>query len=82
MREEIKKEAEILAKEATSVYIAINEHNLHLESLEKQTQKVEERSIRLTQKLLHTLKEARKDGKNTIIIALVALFVLLVIYLL
>lgn len=82
MEEEIRREAETLNKEAHRVYYAINEHNAQLELLEKQTQKVEHKSILLSQKLLRTMKEIQKDGKNTIIIALVITSVLLIVYLL
>ncbi|KAI5184510.1 hypothetical protein NEHOM01_0185 [Nematocida homosporus] len=81
MRTEIKKEAQKLAQEAQHVYLAINQHNAHLETLERQTQKVEHKSIKLAQKLLQTMRTIQKDGRNTIIAILVFTIVILLIYL-
>ncbi|KAI5166859.1 hypothetical protein NEIG_00737 [Nematocida sp. ERTm5] len=82
MQAEIKKSTEILSKEAHKVYYAIEQHNLHLDTLEQQTEKVENKSKVLSNKLLKTMKEIRKDGRNTIIIALTITLVVLIIYLL
>ncbi|KAI5180596.1 hypothetical protein NEOKW01_0880 [Nematocida sp. AWRm80] len=81
MQTEIKKETEILSKEAQRVYAAISEHNMYLDTLEKQTQKVEHKSVLLSQKLLRTMKEIREDGRNTIIATLTVTTILLLFYL-
>ncbi|KAI5137253.1 hypothetical protein NEAUS04_1959 [Nematocida ausubeli] len=82
MQEEIKKSTEMLSKEAHKVYHAIEQHNFHLDSLEQQTEKLENKSRALSNKLLKTMKEIRKDGRNTIIIALTITLIILIIYLL
>lgn len=82
MHAEIKEEAGNLAGEARKVFKAIAEHNIYLEELENKTQKVENKSQRLKQKLLWTMKEIRKDGRNTVIITLTLTLLLLLFYLL
>lgn len=82
MKQEIKEGAEVLGREAEKLFHAIAEHNLYLESLDKQTGLVEQRSLRLSQKLLRTMKEIRQDGRNTIIVTLTVTSILLLFYLL
>ncbi|OAG30967.1 hypothetical protein NEDG_02196 [Nematocida displodere] len=82
MQTEMKQETALLAQEAARVYSAISEHNLYLEGLEKHTTKVEGKSMLLSQKLLRTMREIRKDGRNTIIATLTLTTVLLLFYLL
>ncbi|KAI5189819.1 hypothetical protein NEMIN01_0682 [Nematocida minor] len=81
MQEEIKKKTEMLTREAHKVHYAIEQHNIHLDSLEQQTEKVEQKSKILSGKLLRTMKEIRKDGRNTIIIALTITLIMLILYL-
>ncbi|KAH9385614.1 uncharacterized protein NEMAJ01_0510 [Nematocida major] len=81
MHTEIKKRAEMLAKEAQKVHYAIEQHNIHLGTLEQQTEKVEQKSKILSNKLLRTVKEMQKDGRNTIIIALTLTAIMLILYL-
>ncbi|KAI5189926.1 hypothetical protein NECID01_0721 [Nematocida sp. AWRm77] len=82
MRKEIKLGAEELGREAEKLMHAIAEHNVYLDSLEKKTVKVEQRSVKLSQKLLRSMKELREDGRNTIIVALTVTSILLLFYLL
>lgn len=81
MQEEIRKKTEILTREAQKVYYAIEQQNIHLDSLEHQTEKVENKSKILSGKLLRTMKEIKKDGRNTIIIALTITLIMLILYL-
>lgn len=81
MQEEIRRKTEMLNREAQKVYCAIERQNFHLVDLEHQTEKVENKSKILTGKLLRTMKEIRKDGRNTIIVALTITLVMLLLYL-
>lgn len=81
MQEEIRKKTEILTREAHKVHYAIEQQNDHLVNLEQQTEKVENKSKILSGKLLRTMKEIKKDGRNTIIIAMTITLIMLILYL-
>lgn len=80
MKEELHREAAVLTREVEKVYVALEEQNANLESLEKRTQKIEGKSLRLRAKLKAALEAIGKDNRNSAIIVLSLLALCLFIY--
>lgn len=80
--QEIKRSTKFLTKEAQKLYYAIEQHNIQLAYLDKETEKIEKKSLTLSNKLLKTVKELKKDSRNSLIIFLTVSFLLLLLYIL